>query len=80
MDIDIHHGDRVEEAFYTTDRVLTISFHKCGEYFPSTGYLNDIGIGRGKNYSVNILLKTGMKGESDENIFKQIVRDLVEVG
>ena len=32
IDIDIHHGDGVEEAFYTTDRVMTVSFHKYGEY------------------------------------------------
>lgn len=37
IDIDIHHGDGVEEAFYTTDRVLTVSFHKFGDYFPGTG-------------------------------------------
>ncbi len=37
VDIDIHHGDGVEEAFYTTDRVMTVSFHKYGEYFPGTG-------------------------------------------
>merc|ERR1719402_499897 len=36
VDIDIHHGDGVEEAFYTTDRVMTVSFHKYGEYFPGT--------------------------------------------
>ncbi|KAF3833578.1 hypothetical protein F7725_024782 [Dissostichus mawsoni] len=30
IDIDIHHGDGVEEAFYTTDRVMTVSFHKDG--------------------------------------------------
>jgi acetoin utilization deacetylase AcuC-like enzyme len=29
----------VEEAFYTTDRVMTVSFHKYGEYFPGTGEL-----------------------------------------
>lgn len=39
VDIDIHHGDGVEEAFYTTDRVMTVSFHKYGEYFPGTGDL-----------------------------------------
>lgn len=33
----MHHGDGVEEAFYTTDRVMTVSFHKYGEYFPGTG-------------------------------------------
>lgn len=45
VDIDIHHGDGVEEAFYTTDRVMTVSFHKYGEYFPGTGDLRvSIGI------------------------------------
>ena len=42
IDIDIHHGDGVEEAFYTTDRVMTVSFHKYGEYFPGTGDLRVI--------------------------------------
>lgn len=37
IDIDIHHGDGVEEAFYSTDRVMTASFHKFGDYFPGTG-------------------------------------------
>jgi histone deacetylase 1/2 len=37
IDIDAHHGDGVEEAFYVTDRVMTVSFHKYGDYFPGTG-------------------------------------------
>lgn len=48
IDIDVHHGDGVEEAFYTTDRVMTVSFHKYGEYFPGTGDLRDIGAGKVK--------------------------------
>ncbi len=39
IDIDIHHGDGVEEAFYTTDRVMTVSFHKFGEYFPGAVFV-----------------------------------------
>ena len=39
VDIDVHHGDGVEEAFYTTDRVMTVSFHKYGDFFPGTGEL-----------------------------------------
>ena len=39
IDIDVHHGDGVEEAFYATDRVMTVSFHKYGEFFPGTGEL-----------------------------------------
>jgi histone deacetylase 1/2 len=57
IDIDIHHGDGVEEAFYTTDRVLTVSFHKFGEYFPGTGDVKDVGYGAGKYYSINFPLK-----------------------
>ncbi|KAM2305720.1 hypothetical protein ACFXTH_025247 [Malus domestica] len=34
VEIDIHHGDGVEEAFYTIDRVMTVLFHKFGDYFP----------------------------------------------
>lgn len=37
IDIDVHHGDGVEEAFYSTDRVMTASFHKYGDFFPGTG-------------------------------------------
>ena len=40
IDIDVHHGDGVEEAFFTTDRVMTCSFHKYGEFFPGTGDLS----------------------------------------
>lgn len=40
IDIDIHHGDGVQEAFYLTDRVMTVSFHKYGNYFfPGTGMM-----------------------------------------
>ncbi|ELU44643.1 copper radical oxidase [Rhizoctonia solani AG-1 IA] len=64
IDIDCHHGDGVEEAFYTTDRVMTVSFHKYGEYFPGTGELRDLGIGKGKYYSCNFPLRDGI---TDEN-------------
>lgn len=39
IDIDVHHGDGVEEAFYSTDRVMTCSFHLFGNFFPGTGTL-----------------------------------------
>ncbi len=57
LDIDAHHGDGVQEAFYDTDQVLTISLHESGIYFyPGTGFEDEIGEGRGKGYSVNIPL------------------------
>ncbi len=44
IDIDIHHGDGVEEAFMLTDKVLTVSFHKYGGgFFPGTGDIASVG-------------------------------------
>lgn len=73
IDIDVHHGDGVEEAFYTTDRVMTVSFHKYGEYFPGTGELRDIGIGVGKNYAVNFPLRDGITDTTYETIFEPVI-------
>ncbi|XP_008120699.2 histone deacetylase 1 isoform X1 [Anolis carolinensis] len=78
VDIDIHHGDGVEEAFYTTDRVMTASFHKYGEYFPGTGDLRDIGAGKGKYYAVNYPLRDGIDDESYEAIFKPVMSKVME--
>ncbi|XP_065890704.1 histone deacetylase 1-like [Dysidea avara] len=79
IDIDIHHGDGVEEAFYTTDRVMTVSFHKYGEYFPGTGDLMDIGHGKGKYYAVNFPLRDGIDDETYQSIFKPIASKAIEV-
>ncbi|KAF2362867.1 Histone deacetylase domain [Trinorchestia longiramus] len=78
IDIDIHHGDGVEEAFYTTDRVMTVSFHKYGEYFPGTGDLRDIGAGKGKYYAVNFPLRDGIEDESYQSIFEPIMTKVME--
>ena len=78
IDIDIHHGDGVEEAFYTTDRVMTVSFHKYGEYFPGTGDLRDIGAGRGKYYAVNFPMRDGIDDECYQNTFVPIMSKVME--
>jgi acetoin utilization protein AcuC len=57
VDIDAHHGDGVQAAFYDTDQVMTISLHETGEYlFPGTGFVEETGRGRGKGYSINLPL------------------------
>jgi len=78
IDIDVHHGDGVEEAFYTTDRVMTVSFHKYGEYFPGTGELRDIVVGDGKYYAVNFPLRDGIDDTSYKNIFEPIIKAVME--
>uniref|UniRef100_A0A0G4F891 Histone deacetylase n=1 Tax=Chromera velia CCMP2878 TaxID=1169474 RepID=A0A0G4F891_9ALVE len=78
IDIDIHHGDGVEEAFYCTNRVLTLSLHKFGDFFPGTGDLTDVGYGIGKHYSLNLPLNDGMDDASFLGLFKPVVRASVE--
>lgn len=79
IDIDVHHGDGVEEAFYTTDRVMTVSFHKYGEYFPGTGDLRDIGAGKGKYYAVNFPLRDGIDDEVYSTIFEPVMSKVMEI-
>ncbi|KAK9473010.1 uncharacterized protein V1510DRAFT_415776 [Dipodascopsis tothii] len=78
IDIDVHHGDGVEEAFYTTDRVMTCSFHKYGEYFPGTGELRDNGIGKGKNYAVNFPLRDGIDDVTYKSVFEPVIQAIME--
>ncbi|KAJ2004354.1 histone deacetylase (class I) Clr6 [Coemansia thaxteri] len=78
LDIDVHHGDGVEEAFYTTDRVMSVSFHKYGDFFPGTGHLNDVGVGKGKGYAVNVPLRDGIDDESYRGIFQPIMRMIMD--
>lgn len=77
IDIDCHHGDGVEEAFFTTDRVMTVSFHKYGDYFPGTGALDDVGEEKGKYYSVNFPLNDGVNDASYETAFKPVMREII---
>merc|ERR1712029_238559 len=79
IDIDIHHGDGVQEAFYLTDRVMTVSFHKYGNYFfPGTGDMYEIGAEVGRYYSVNVPLKEGIDAENYDFIFKPVIKDVID--
>ncbi|CAI8057809.1 Histone deacetylase 3 [Geodia barretti] len=79
IDIDIHHGDGVQEAFYLTDRVMTVSFHKYGNlFFPGTGDMYEVGTEKGKHYSVNVPLKDGIDDLTYDSLFKPIIQAVVE--
>merc|ERR1719187_2146195 len=79
IDIDVHHGDGVQEAFYLTDRVMTVSFHRYGNYFfPGTGDMFEIGAEAGKYYSINVPLKEGMDDDSYETVFRPVIQAVME--
>lgn len=74
VDIDAHHGDGVERAFYQTDQVLTISIHQDGNtLFPGTGFIYETGTGKGEGYSINVPLLPG----ADDDVFKEAIDSIV---
>jgi acetoin utilization protein AcuC len=57
VDLDVHHGDGVQAAFYDDPRVLTISLHEHpATLFPGTGLASENGRGDGRGYAVNMPL------------------------
>lgn len=84
IDIDVHHGDGVQEAFFKTDRVMTVSFHRFGptseghDFFPGSGSLTEIGSDLGRHYSINVPLKAGMDDTSYVNLFQTIMDKVME--
>ena len=57
VDLDVHHGDGVQAAFYDDPRVLTISLHEHpATLFPGTGLPGETGAGAGEGYAVNVAL------------------------
>jgi acetoin utilization protein AcuC len=79
FDIDVHHADGVQEAFYDRNDVLTISFHQTGRtLFPGTGFVDEIGSGPGRGFSVNVPLPVGTYDEMYMKAFLQIVPPLFE--
>jgi len=78
VDIDAHHGNGVQDAFYRDDRVLAISFHQNGkDIYPWSGFENEIGEGPGKGFTVNCPLPAGTDDEIFERAFEEIVPPLL---
>ena len=79
VDIDAHHGDGVQAAFYTDPNVLTVSIHESGRYlFPGTGPVDEIGAGNGKGYSVNLPLFPYTDDDLFVNAFEAVVPPLLK--
>ncbi|HSB34520.1 MAG TPA: acetoin utilization protein AcuC [Nitrospirota bacterium] len=79
IDIDAHHGDGVQEAFYNTDKVLTISLHETGRaLFPGSGFEHEAGEGAGKGHSVNVPLPPDTDDELFLHALSEVVPSLVD--
>lgn len=78
VDVDVHHGDGVERAFWNDPRVLTISLHETGQIlFPGTGFADELGGPDALGTAVNMPLPPGTADSGWLRAFHAIVPDLV---
>lgn len=78
VDLDAHHGDGVQWAFYEDPDVLTVSLHESGRYlFPGTGDLDEIGEGDARGTSVNVPLLPHTTGPSWLECFETVVPEVL---
>ncbi|HEY3318424.1 MAG TPA: acetoin utilization protein AcuC [Coriobacteriia bacterium] len=79
VDVDAHHGDGVQEAFYDSAEVMTISLHETGAYlFPGTGFANEVGEGAGTGYAANVPLPPWATDECYRLAFDGVVEPLAQ--
>lgn len=79
VDVDAHHGDGVQEIFYSDPEVLTISLHQSGQtLFPGTGFAHEIGGAGAEGYSVNVSLPPLTPDDLWLRAFDQVVPQILE--
>ncbi|XP_025947227.1 histone deacetylase 8 isoform X7 [Apteryx rowi] len=77
IDLDLHHGDGVEDAFSFTSKVMTVSLHKFSPgFFPGTGDVTDVGLGKGRYYSVNVPIQDGIQDEKYYQICETVLKEV----
>jgi acetoin utilization protein AcuC len=78
VDIDAHHGDGVQFAFYSDRDVLTVSTHERGDrLFPGTGFVSEMGEGAGLGFSVNLPLQPFTDDDVYRPAFEAVVPPLL---
>ena len=79
IDLDAHHGDGVQWAFFGSSQVLTISLHQHPEtLFPGSGVLEEIGRDDGLGYNVNIPLWPHTDDDLYIRCFEELVPPLIQ--
>jgi acetoin utilization protein AcuC len=72
VDIDVHHGDGVQELFYDDPTVLTLSIHQSGRtLFPGTGFVREAGEREGVGASINLPVWPGTTDEVWLNVWRE---------
>lgn len=77
VDWDLHHGNGTQNMFYGSREVLYFSTHQYPHY-PGTGSLDEVGVGEGAGYNINVPLPAGMGDSEYTKIFFEILGPVIE--
>lgn len=77
VDIDVHHGNGTQEAFFDDAGVVFVSLHQRGAY-PGSGAVDEVGTGAGRGATVNVPLPAGAGDAAFEGVLAEIVAPLAE--
>ncbi|MEZ4409039.1 MAG: histone deacetylase [Polyangiales bacterium] len=77
VDWDVHHGNGTQDIFYRDPSVLFVSLHQAPLY-PDSGWVDEVGMGEGRGFSVNLPLPAGCDGALYARAFERVVLPVVE--
>jgi acetoin utilization deacetylase AcuC-like enzyme len=72
VDFDVHHGNGTQEIFESDPRVLYVSTHQW-PFYPGTGPVDDVGVGAGRGFTVNVPMERGATDADYGLVFDEIV-------
>ncbi|MCS7113283.1 MAG: histone deacetylase [Candidatus Bathyarchaeota archaeon] len=77
VDLDAHHGNGTQHAFYDSPKVFYISIHQDA-IFPGTGSIDELGRGDGEGYTLNIPVPAYTDAEVYLEAIRRIIRPIAE--
>ena len=79
VDYDVHHGNGTQDIFYEDDSVLFVSVHLYAPYFyPGIGGMHEIGVGRGRGYTLNVPLPPYVGDRGYGRVFDELIGPRLE--
>ena len=77
VDIDVHHGNGTQTAFYLDPTVLFVSTHQF-PYYPGTGAADEAGAGSGRGFTLNVPLPAGSRDNEYTRVYGDTVLPALE--